>query len=601
MKNSSLNITLKDTRNYQVLSADNVMALTHAQSLEHKINRVISLLNEDYFSFGKLLQENYLISKKVVAGLTDITGLISSEDLKSELQNLLETIRDLKNIFNGFEEGSEVKGKNLLSIRDNLLSVICSLDDYNKIVKHLRALGISTKIENARLSTDGTGFGTIAENVEQLAEVINEKALQIRYKSNSLSSDVQALLAKLNILREEEKNDSVLVIGKANHSLSEYQSSCSSSFNSARLIQGLSSQISADINNLITFIQKQDIIRQQLEHVRENISLISRQSSKEQLMLDNDSAAVKQFIAACQLELAQVLNSKMEIEETAQSIEIYNNNIRQNAHGIVEQLNSFIFSSDASSSLEKVWANLAVVSEALKKCSHTNEDVACSINSLAGAIADLNRFVSEIEEIGAEIELIALNARVKAAHIGNEGAALGILSEAIQKLSLEAKQLSALVSEGLLKVLGETEELSSSNKEEQQAILEDFNTVEGSLQNSLMKILNINKQLDAMKIELTHSFKEMKRKLKEMKSGLSYKDDVSEEITNVQMILEEYTEFAKAAGLVITEEDKKFLKSLSSSYTMDSERRVHDVLLSDKKMNTSSDEEDFLGDNIELF
>ncbi|MGE5681436.1 MAG: hypothetical protein ACM34K_11220 [Bacillota bacterium] len=599
MKTDSLNITLKGTRNYQVLTADNVLDLTHAQSLEQKINRVISFLNEDYYSFGKILQENYLISKKVIAGLRDITSLISSEDLKSGLDHLKETIRDLENIFNGFEEGSA--SKNLFSIRDNLLLVIYSLDDYNKIVKHLRALGISTKIENARLSADGTGFGTIAENVEQLAEVINEKALQLRNKSDSLSSDVQTLVTKLNVLREEEKNDLVLVIGEANQSMSEYQLSCSASFNNAGLIQGLSSKISADINNLITFIQKQDIIRQQLEHVKENISLLSRQSSKNQLSLDNDSAAVKQFIAACQLELAQVLNSKKEIEETAESIEAYNKNISLNAHGIVEQSDSFLFSGDAASSLEKVGKNLTVISEALKKCNHINEVAAGSINSLAGAIADLNRFVSEIEEIGSEIELIALNARVKAAHIGNDGAALGVLSEAIQKLSLEAKQLSAMVSEGLLKVLNKAEDLSRRNKEEQLTILKDFNTAEGSLQGSLMKIRNSNLELDAMKTELNNSFKEMKQKLEEMKSGLRYKDEVLEEIIYVQMILEEYMEFANDAGLVISEEDKAFLKGLSSSYTMDSERRVHTLLMSEKEINSPAGEDDLLGDNVELF
>lgn len=601
MINNNLNINPQEIRNSPVCSGNMELDLLPAQSLESKITNAINLLNNDYYSFGKLLQENYLISKKTVKCLINITGLISSDDLKSELDHLSQTIDNLRNIFNKLEKASSAKEESLQILNHNILTVISSLEDYNKIVKHLRALGISTKIENARLKVEGIGFSTIAENVEQLAEVINEKALQIRHNSKSLGSDVQKLLAKLNILSNEQKNESAVVIGKALKSLSTYQSSYDSSFNSAKLIHEVSSQISSDINNLITFVQKQDIIRQQLEHVKENVSRISRNPLKNKLRLDEDIASIKELAVVCQLELAQLLHSKTEIEDTAESIEEHNCNIRHNANNIVEQSGSFILSGNAASSIQEVEENLSVISESLKKSYQTNESLTGSINSLADAIANLNKFVSEIEEIGAEIEMIALNARIKAAHIGDEGAALGVLSEAIQKLSLEAKELSLLVSAGLMKVLNKTEELSSSNRKEQQAILEEFRKVDESLKASLIKIQDSNSSLDAMKTELNISVMAMKHKLDEMKTGLSYKFDVLKEITFVQTILEEYAGFAKAAGLDITEEDKEFLRNYSSSYTMDSERKIHTSLVSDMQKDPLESEDDLLGDNIELF
>ncbi|TVM28184.1 methyl-accepting chemotaxis protein, partial [Oceanidesulfovibrio marinus] len=47
-------------------------------------------------------------------------------------------------------------------------------------------------------------------------------------------------------------------------------------------------------------------------------------------------------------------------------------------------------------------------------------------------------FLEDIEEVGSEIELISLNASVKAAHTGEKGKALGVLASSIQQLSQQA-------------------------------------------------------------------------------------------------------------------------------------------------------------------
>lgn len=608
MINKSLNIDSSGALSSTLLSDRKELDLIPLQSIGSKISRAINLLSDDYFNFGKLIQENYNLSKKVVKTLIDITGLISDEKLKSELEMLSSTIGDMAKKFRSFKEDSSLKENNLLSIQMSLLSIISTIENYTKIVKHLRVLGISTKIENARLGVEGAGFSTIAGDVERLSEVINEKALQINYRSKILVSDVKEIITKIRSLGEEQKKESELIKEEAKLSLSSYKLSYNSSFESASLIREFSSKISSDINSLIALIQIQDIIRQQLEHIKENLENFSSTSSKIKLTSDFDMPQINQLIAVCRLELAQVLHTKAEISETASCIGNYNQNISLNVNKILEHSGAFLSSSETASSIQAIEENLSAVSGSLGKGHHTNESLASAINSLAGTIADSNRFVFEIEEIGAEIELIALNARIKAAHLGNEGAALGVLSEEIQKLSLKAKELSVEISGGLQNVLSATEELITSNKNDQETIEHEFNTIDGSLKNSLFCIQDSNLRLDSLKSELNISLKEMKAKLDLMNEGLKYNYDVLGEITSVEQILDDYLFFAASEGIEINHEDKEYLKSLSSSYTMNSERRIHQSLLAGQKeiygaqpKEETAHENDFLGDNIELF
>ena len=61
-------------------------------------------------------------------------------------------------------------------------------------------------------------------------------------------------------------------------------------------------------------------------------------------------------------------------------------------------------------------------------------------------VGEIATFVGDIEKIGEEIKLIALNAQIKSAYTGDEGAALGVLAEAIQRLSIDAIDHTGAVS-----------------------------------------------------------------------------------------------------------------------------------------------------------
>ncbi|HIJ94804.1 MAG TPA: hypothetical protein HPP94_03490 [Desulfuromonadales bacterium] len=89
------------------------------------------------------------------------------------------------------------------------------------------------------------------------------------------------------------------------------------------------------------------------------------------------------------------------------------------------------------------------------------------MKKVAQTICDIAIFVTDIETIGSEIDLIALNAQIMAAHTGSEGAALCVLAEAIKRLSDEAIHQTDSVASILKKIHSATELLSVGADEKQ--------------------------------------------------------------------------------------------------------------------------------------
>ena len=94
--------------------------------------------------------------------------------------------------------------------------------------------------------------------------------------------------------------------------------------------------------------------------------------------------------------------------------------------------------------------NLTSVAEALQRSAGENRSLVVALEGVDGTIEEISLFVKSIETIGEEIELIAINAQIKAARTGEVGAALGVLAEEIQRLSLDARYQTTTIT-GMLK------------------------------------------------------------------------------------------------------------------------------------------------------
>ncbi|MCR4321811.1 MAG: methyl-accepting chemotaxis protein [Candidatus Brocadiaceae bacterium] len=107
-----------------------------------------------------------------------------------------------------------------------------------------------------------------------------------------------------------------------------------------------------------------------------------------------------------------------------------------------------------TSFLSQVEEGIKTVIHSLSENIKRGKEISASVSS---AVNGMEKFVKEIEEIGADIELIAFNAQVKAKRAGEEGKTLGTIAEEIQKLAVEAGNYTAVISEKLKAIAFDTE------------------------------------------------------------------------------------------------------------------------------------------------
>ncbi len=408
-----------------------------------QIDNFISMSEDRFLSIGNNLQMYLGRSRKFSKLASE-----AAEGIADEIMNKGKA--QLNSLLNEFEFYIDKTRKEIIIDREGLsiiLPDVVSITDYlqgfNRIIKQLRMLGISTKIESARLGAEDQGFYVLAETVDKLSGLIHEKAKTILEKSNFLINELRETGFKLANLEKEQGEQSNEIKNNITYTSEALQTKFDRNIQKAEKISKSSAAVSGNINEIVTSIQFQDITRQRLEHTKsafEDIIGMADHGFANPEEAD-PSELLGQIHDVIVLELSQLKSSSGEFNNAIDKISASLKKIKKNVAGMLEETTGIIGKkgNNESFSMQSIIGELADIMKGLNKNIEIGNELSLSINSVISVVEDLSKYVMEIEDIGTEIELIALNARVKAAHAGKNGSALGVLSETIQRLSVEAK------------------------------------------------------------------------------------------------------------------------------------------------------------------
>ncbi|HOD75345.1 MAG TPA: hypothetical protein PKJ17_04920, partial [Syntrophorhabdaceae bacterium] len=229
----------------------------------------------------------------------------------------------------------------------------------------------------------------------------------------------------------------------------------------------------------------------------------------------------------------------------------------------------------------------------------------------------ISGLVDDIEEIGEEIELIAVNARVKSAHTGVEGAPLGVIAEAIWHLSIDATSQKTTISELLREVVTATEGLQAAVREGTGDGGSDSGSIIGELSGLLNELKGMNDGVVGLVKEIEGGSRSLSGLIEETIESISVHKDLRREVSGLSALFDEVIAAARRA--VSHEELEKArglsLEYIASNYTMQRERIIHQSVASNVIPFTGRDRgdvtppapeeggacDDDLGDNVELF
>lgn len=560
-----------------------------------ELKLVAGTTEDEFLAIGGRLQDFYLRGVGISSLASEMLGEVAGEHVSDAIDRFEEMLDEMGCYVNSAQKEIERSSATLREILGLLGRVAGPLSGFKKINKVLRILGISTKIESARLGPRAAGFDTLASDVGDLAVQVNEKAGFILARKDELAKAIEQTLAGV-LESGAQQHDQVLgILGKLRGSLAALTAINGRCTSAAAGISAVSEGVSRNIGEVVISMQANDIVRQQIEHVEQ--TLFELKGS-----LVADSAGADEVACLCELQTAQLRHAAGELDAAVQTIIGNLREVARKQSGLTKETSSMAGIADQAggSFFTEMQRDISAVTVTLLESSKVNHSLCVAMGSVADTIGEIAHFVGDIEMVGEEIKLIALNAQIRSAYTGDEGAALGVLAEAIQRLSIDAIDHTAAVSGTLYTIIEVTERLRAGVCVEASSLETEVLGMVANLSTLLDVLQAVNETLHRSLFRMDDAVRLLSSDIDQVTAGISVHRKVSQVLDEAALGL--CGIMAEARRMAPASVQGASFGELASRYTMQSERKIHASLLEGETVRQAPPSvDDGLGENVEFF
>ncbi len=609
----------KTTQNYSVNSLSNTEAFAAWRDV---LSPAIGILRQmagttesEFLQIGSDVQGFYQRSSDITAMSNQLVEVVSGESVQTLTGRLQLMMTDMEAYLTDARTRSSDSCSTLELVQDQLEKLSEPLEGFQKMNKALRMLSISTKIESARLGELGNGFVNLAMDVEKLSHQVNDKSSAILAHRQLLAT---MIASNLNSVRTSENaQDATVKLSLLNtaSSLQELVSVNERCTQFGARVSSISAEVTENISEVVSSMQMHDMTRQQVEHIVEALERLLADLPTYDASAADETHALALIVEAgdvCELQEAQLRFAAAELYTAVCTIVDNLRDVARKQSLMADETSTVAGTANPSgtSFVDVMNEGMSTITAALTTCASADKNMSETMKKVACTIGEIANFVTDIEAIGSEIELIALNAQVKAAHTGPEGAALGVLAEAIKRLSDEAVRQTDAVAATLGEINTATEHLSLDADNEGEHLgsrisfmQEEVVAIISALSGMNTELFSILSGLSGSVASLTDDVEQATRRIDVHERTKIMSDGVMAEL---EQIVAQARRIEPASS-----EFKQNLRYMEERYTMESERHIHEALARKRSgaaviampgviSNSSEDDSEF-GNNVDLF
>lgn len=530
---------------------------------------------QDFLQVGEKLQDFHQRSTEMAETASRVLGLMTGEEFHRSISSLMDIIEELRRHLEMSRDHSERTSQVLGQYYDTLRSVSSSLEDFKLLVLNLRMLGFFTRVENVHLFTSDSGFSSLTDDVKNLSESVREKSIEMKKKTDTLLSTISQTLSDMTAAQKMQGAQTEMMLQhiESNHTILSTKTENATS--SAHRITQSIGKITGNIEEIVSGLQFHDITRQQISHAREALEGIASDMEAGQKPWPQLAGIALEI---CSLQTLQLSQSQNEFFNAVESILGNLGGIARNVREIMREANAVAWASDYEGIgfMEEIGSGISSVLTALDQDISEQTRLTSTIRSVSDMVSEMSYFVKGIDGLGLKLQLIALNARIKAAHIGSEGAALDTISGSIYELSKNSRSDTLALSN----TLAEVGEAAQSFGQDLAAIQEDQQGQVERLMNSLQSIIaslhEVNTQVMAAVTDMNNQGESLAQDITAMISQVTVHQEVNDALKDArQRILRVVDEIEAAFPDHDRSADETCLQTLDGRYTMESERDVH--------------------------
>ena len=556
---------------------------------------------QDFLVVGEKLMEFLAAARRIAA---DISAL-------SELNSATNGARASRVLGGVLERSRETQAR--AEAGDRTLQVVCdatrqigrTFGGFGDTVAVFRVLGSLTRIETARLGDAGSEFGSLAEEVNAVTGSIETSGQGILEASSILHRNMQTALARVAGLRASELKELPALAAEVMSSFGSLEERYRRASEASRRQAAEYEEVSAVIGDVITAIQFHDITRQQVEHVAEALKRLRAEFGQ-------GSADPLDTVAVLTLQSSQLSNAERLFATSAGRIERDLDGIAQRVRNMAEASKTLMGSSadEGSSCLLQLEGHFTDILKVAGTCAGAEADTRATLAELEDAVGRMRESVEEVRRIEIRIRRMAINATVRAVHIGDAGNALNVLAEVMQRLALDSNDITNKVAAGLDAIAEAATCLSGGS--DWQAASEDAasDTVLTEMRGAILELHSSSESSFSRLHQITALSARLGEEIQSARAGFSVGAVFTEAIDRARGALEQ---IGGQAGLArrgdVESAGERRLEDSAQHYTMHAERVVHESVTTGEATGPAapadasravSGAED-LGENVELF
>ncbi len=472
--------------------------------------------DENFLSIGTKIQEYSEKITSIAKKASAAAEIMSGDEIRGAINGLKEMAGNLEGIFLRVDNFSDNNLKTLRSIELSVRSVVKEMLGLDNTSKDLKMLALSTKIQSTKTGEGVSAFMQLGQDISKMSMIISSKAKDLLNETATLSDFLRSVEANLHDLKDKQNFQTKNVLEGTRRIIESMVELNRKSNEEGVRIRESSEEISRSVSDLVTFVQYQDITRQSLDKIVNNLNMILDRSwsggSGDEDPATPWSGLSPEIITTgvCLMQALSLKRTNTIIQGAFEKMLINLEGITSNIEGMASVTS--VASNDSTRFLEDLEGTMSTVTSFLREVVQSSREMSKSMNSLAHTVENMSEFTEDIEMISSEVELISFNALIMAAQTGVDGAGMGVIAEAVQETAMDSEdQRKSIVgrlndiSRSSQDLKGEMENATQSEENKLDQLVRELGVFLDSLRIMQERIVSTLRDIDDRTAELVSS------------------------------------------------------------------------------------------------
>ena len=413
--------------------------------LANELKEGCKSVEPEFIEIGQELQAIYKDATELTQQVLHSLSMIGGEEGEGVLSQLRGVAEQSLEELEVCQENVSEKAALIKTVTEHLQSLSDILPSAEKVGLLLGVVGVNIGIEKTRSSESTELFSVVAHEIGRLSEkikVTSQDGLDLLKKAlatqRSLYGDLSEGLKKISRMGENAS-------GIVQDAVQEIEKLMASLIETAEKAGKHSKRISKQVGNLVVAVQFHDSMSQRVEHIAKALGdvegfLAADNASAESSDPDDKLSLALSLINLQSAQLKDIISEIGHIYEMgARSFE----EIIHEFKTLSNHLSDLVADSGQDPELEcqvadpfeRLRSSFDDLNNVLYQGRALMEPVRNAAYRASETVEQVSGLVQNIYAIGFETHLMALNAILKAAHLGQEGSALEVLAHEVKHSS----------------------------------------------------------------------------------------------------------------------------------------------------------------------